>query len=322
MLGIALPAILAIEFIDPTMNLGQWQAAAFQAEGIANRHGGVYWYLTLLCGFWVLFSSQLGGMDGIGRRWSDMIWTGSQPERESNTARFVWMATAAIVGIGLIVMWFSESPLSGTQLPLVAAFLFGVPTAIWVIRQIAARMQVEHLEARVLTPLTLIYLVSVLGCVAMSALKIGQSIEPDGAVTMLVEWRTTVTVFLLGTAWLVGSAFVLARNMPPHNVYKIYYLIIGMYITWCCIAMQIARPLTMILIMSNIAGFLLAVTALHTLYVNRRFLPPALQPRWWKQLALLACSGWYFFMSFMALDARVNTQVGFSIRGWFASWFA
>jgi hypothetical protein len=52
-----------------------------------------------------------------------------------------------------------------------------------------------------------------------------------------------------------------------------------MYITWICIAMQITTPLTMILISSNIGGFLVAVTALHTLYVNRRFLPRVLRPR-------------------------------------------
>lgn len=80
--------------------------------------------------------------------------------------------------------------------------------------------------------------------------------------------------------------------------------------------MQIAAPLTMILIMSNIAGFLLAVTALHTLYVNRRFLPHVLRPRWWKQLALLACAGWYLFMSFMTLDAHLAEQIGFSPLAW------
>jgi hypothetical protein len=91
-----------------------------------------------------------------------------------------------------------------------------------------------------------------------------------------------------------------------------------MYVTWFCIAMQIAAPLTMILIASNIGGFLLAVTALHTLYVNRRFLPLPLRPRWWKQRALLACAGWYLFMSFMALDARLAKQFGFSLLAWFA----
>jgi hypothetical protein len=151
---------------------------------------------------------------------------------------------------------------------------------------------------------------------------VDQSAGPDGEVTMLVGWNTTVKVFLFGTAWLVGSAFILARDMQPHNVYKIYYLVVGMYVTWCCIAMQLATPLTMILIASNIGGFLLAVTALHTLYVNRRFLPRMLRPPWWKQLALLACAGWYFFMSFMALDARLVKQIGFSPLEWLKSWGA
>jgi hypothetical protein len=177
-------------------------------------------------------------------------------------------------------------------------------------------MKAEHVETRVLTPLVILYFVTVLSCVGLSALKVGQEVGADGAMTMLVGWSTTVKVFLFGTAWLVGSAFILARDMPPHNVYKIYYLVIGMYVTWFCIAMQIATPLTMILIASNIGGFLLAVTAIHTLYVNRRFLPHALRPRWWKQLALLACAGWYSFMSFMALDAHLVRQVGFSPLEW------
>ncbi len=314
MLGIALPAILAVEFIDPSRNLGQWQAAAFQAEGIASRYGAVFWYLTLVCGFWVLFSSQLGSMDAIGRRWSDMIWTGSQPERTARGSRPVWSATAGLVGLGLLGAWWLAF-LSAPRLLLATAFVYGVPAAIWAVRRLAASVRADRLEARVLTPLVLIYLFSVLGCIALSALRVGQTVGADGSLSMWVEWRTTVSVFVFGTAWLVGSAFILARHMPPHNVYKIYYLIIGMYITWCSIAMQIARPLTMILIMSNIAGFLLAVSALHTLYVNRRFLPSALQPRWWKQLALLGCSGWYFFMSFMALDARLDAQLGWSLRG-------
>jgi hypothetical protein len=38
--------------------------------------------------------------------------------------------------------------------------------------------------------------------VALSALKVGQSVGPDGPVTVLVGWDTTVKVFLFGTAWL------------------------------------------------------------------------------------------------------------------------
>jgi hypothetical protein len=184
------------------------------------------------------------------------------------------------------------------------------------VRGIAARLRAEEVEPRVLKPLAVLYFITVLGCALLSALKVGQVIGPDGAATMLVEWSTTVKVIVFGTAWLIGSAFILARDMPPHDVYKIYYLVLGIYITWICIAMQITTPLTMILISSNIGGFLVAVTALHTLYVNRRFLPRVLRPRWWKQVALLACASWYLFMSVMALDAHLTRQTGFSPLQW------
>ena len=366
-LGIALPAILAIEFIDPTLNLGDWQAAAFQAEGIAREYGVVFWYLTFLCGFWVLFSSQLVSLDAIGRLWTDMIWTGSRPGREARGIDALWVGLAASVGIILLtglapevmslpanvifsaalvvalVMWIAglwtwpvlilvasvasagtlscyaiarAKGISGGQLLLLALFLYGVPAAVWCVQRIAQRMKAEEVETRLLVPLVIVYATSVLVPVAMSALQVG----PDGEVTLLVGWHTTVKIFLFGTAWLVGSAFLLARNLQPHDVYKIYYLVVGMYVTWSCIAMQIAAPLTMVLIASNIAGFLLAVTSLHTFYVNRRFLPRALRPHWWKQLALLACAGWYFFLSFMALDARLADRVGFSPVKWLKTW--
>jgi hypothetical protein len=315
LLGMALPAILAIEFIDPARNLGHWQAAAFQAEGIARRHGSVFWYLTLLCGFWVLFSSVLVGVDGVGRLWSDMIWTGSQPGRKGRGVQPLYAGLGVSFGAVLFIS-FVTGALSLSSFLLAVVFLCGIPAVLWAVGALAARLKRNEVEKRVLKPLVMLYAVTVLSCILLSALKIGQSVGPDGAVVMLVEWRTTVRVFVFGTIWLLGSAFILARDMPPHDVYKIYYLVLGVYITWICIAMQITTPLTMILISSNIGGFLVAVTALHTLYVNRRFLPHALRPRWWKQLALLACASWYLFMSFMALDAHLSRQTGFSPLQW------
>jgi len=314
-LGMMLPAILAIEFIDPTRNLGQWQAAAFQAEGIASKHGSVFWYLTLLCGFWVLFSSVLVGVDSVGRLWSDMIWTGSQPGRRGNGTRAWYVGLAALVG-AVLLSGLMFRVLSRHHFLLAIVFLAGVPVVLWVVHAIAARLKAEERETRMLRPLVGLYFATVLSCALLSALEVGQSVAPDGTVTMLVEWSTTVKVFVFGTAWLIGSAFILARTMPPHDVYKIYYLVLGVYITWICIAMQITTPLTMILISSNIGGFLVAVTAFHTFYVNRRFLPQVLRPRWWKQLALLACASWYLFMSFMALDAHLTKQTGFSPLQW------
>lgn len=315
LLGMALPAILAVEFIDPTRNMGQWQAAAFQAEGIAQRHGSIFWYLTLLCGFWVLFSSVLVATDAVGRLWSDMIWTGSQPNRAGQGVRILSLGFGVTLGVLLLGSWLLGN-LASNDLLVTLIFLGGIPAALWLVHFLAARLKTEEVEARVFKPLVIVYAVTVYSCVALSALKVGHSIGPDGVPTQLVEWSTTVQVFAFGAAWVFGSAFFLARAMSPHDVYKIYYLVLGVYITWMCIAMQITTPLTMILISSNIGGFLVAVTALHTLYVNRRFLPQALRPRWWKQLVLLGCTGWYLFMSFMALDAHMTKLINVSPLRW------
>jgi hypothetical protein len=225
------------------------------------------------------------------------------------------LGLALMIGAG-ILYGFAVEFLSVSSVFLAVVFLCGIPLALWFVRRVRERLKAAAVEARVLKPLVILYAVTVLSCIVLSAFQVGQSVGPDGAATNLVEWSTTVKVFIFGAVWVLGSAFILARDMPPHDVYKIYYLVLGVYITWICIAMQIATPLTMILISSNIGGFLVAVTALHTLYVNRRFLPSALRPRWWKQLALLACTAWYLFMSFMALDAHLTKQTGFSPLQW------
>ncbi|MDE0502432.1 MAG: hypothetical protein OXI86_00005, partial [Candidatus Poribacteria bacterium] len=74
--GMALPAMLTISFVPAGQAIDEWSAAAFQAEGLAAKGGQIFWYLTLLCGFWVLFSTQLGSVDSVPRRYTDIIWTG------------------------------------------------------------------------------------------------------------------------------------------------------------------------------------------------------------------------------------------------------
>ena len=72
-LGLSLPAMLTIAFVPLGQEVDQWSAAAFQAGGLAQKAGPIFGYLTLLCGFWVLFSTQLGGVDGVPRSYTDTI---------------------------------------------------------------------------------------------------------------------------------------------------------------------------------------------------------------------------------------------------------
>lgn len=75
-LGMGLPALMTLQFVPAGQVMDPWSSAAFQAEGIARVGGQALWYLTLLCGFWILYSTQLGLVDGVARRWTDIFWTG------------------------------------------------------------------------------------------------------------------------------------------------------------------------------------------------------------------------------------------------------
>ena len=49
----------------------------------------------------------------------------------------------------------------------------------------------------------------------------------------------------------------------------------------------------MIIVSATIGGYQLVITAIHTLYVNRKFLPKEIQPPIWKQVGLGLCAGFY-----------------------------
>jgi len=76
-----LPALLVIQFVKPGSDLGGWAVAAHIADALSQVWGRPFWYLTLLCGIWILFGSQLGIMDGVVRMATDNLWMGSQRVR-------------------------------------------------------------------------------------------------------------------------------------------------------------------------------------------------------------------------------------------------
>ena len=85
---------------------------------------GIYWYLTLLCGFLVLAPSQVSSMDGIIRRWTDVIWTGLPVLRKlgGNKVKLVYYFLLTLYGIwGMGVLMLMPNPLTMVK---VAGVLF------------------------------------------------------------------------------------------------------------------------------------------------------------------------------------------------------
>jgi hypothetical protein len=72
-IGLALPALITVQFVLAGTQVGGFNVAVLQAQGIAEAWGPAFWFLTLLTGFWILFSSQLGLTDIFARMVTNML---------------------------------------------------------------------------------------------------------------------------------------------------------------------------------------------------------------------------------------------------------
>ncbi|MGH9722659.1 MAG: Nramp family divalent metal transporter [Bryobacteraceae bacterium] len=114
MLGMALPSMVSYEFLRGGKVAEGHAVAAMTAQGIAARHGEVFWYLTLLCGFVILAPSVVSTVDGISRRWTDVIWIGSRRLRhlEGNQVKYVYYTILTLYAMwGLVALKLTPNPL-------------------------------------------------------------------------------------------------------------------------------------------------------------------------------------------------------------------
>jgi hypothetical protein len=145
-LGMALPCMMSLEFIRNATVTGD-RVAAMTAEGIALRYpsfGGLFWILTLLCGFLVLAPGQVSVCDQIARRWTDMIWTASPRVKRlgQGEVRYLYYGILFAYGIwGLFVLWL----LPALQIAKIGAVLGNVALGV-------SSLQALYVNRRLLPP--------------------------------------------------------------------------------------------------------------------------------------------------------------------------
>lgn len=126
-LGMGLPALMTLQYVAgaPAEQLSnQWAVAALQAEGMRKAAGNLWFYLTLINGFWILFSTQLGQMEAFVRTVTDILWTGSSAVRNwrGGDVRAVYYGALAVFVIwGCIAMNLAQPFI----LILLGAFISG-----------------------------------------------------------------------------------------------------------------------------------------------------------------------------------------------------
>ncbi len=132
-IGVALPAMLSVEFLQRGTEADKWNMAAMTANGVQEQVanppdnvlvsalgldgvlsgtavGKIFWALTLFCGFVVLAPSMAATIDGFIRRWVDVFWTASAKLREMDPSfiRHVYFRVLVAYGVfGFIMLWIN-----------------------------------------------------------------------------------------------------------------------------------------------------------------------------------------------------------------------
>ena len=92
-IGLALPAMLSVQFLPFGTQSDDWSMAVMTAGGVretvtldSNAALGKFcWFMTVFCGFLVLEPTMCATADGIIRRWVDVFWTSSMRMRKMDT---------------------------------------------------------------------------------------------------------------------------------------------------------------------------------------------------------------------------------------------
>ena len=100
------------------------------------------------------------------------------------------------------------------------------------------------------------------------------------------------------------------RDWKTGGIRKIYYGILAVFSVWGVVAIRSASPMKLFTILANVAGMVLVIAGVQIFIVNRRFLPRAVRPPLWREIALLACSAFYAFFSFFVIRSLARSLFG------------
>jgi len=105
-LGMFLNVNLAIALIPAGTELTGYKLGAFQAEHLAAQLWQGLWLLTLLNGFWILFSTHLGNTDVLVRTVADVLWATCPPVRQQRASRIYAGLLLLLTGWALVSISF------------------------------------------------------------------------------------------------------------------------------------------------------------------------------------------------------------------------
>jgi hypothetical protein len=161
-LGMYLNVNLATAIAPPGADLTDVGAGAFQAKYMAERLWPGFWFLALLNGFWILFSTHLGNTDTLVRLVTDIVWSAGAAKRpNANVGRlYTWLLAGFTFWGAITVQWGSAMTLFKALGVIAGPILCLAALQLW-------RVNTSLLPARLRPPLW--RQAALLGCAAFYA---------------------------------------------------------------------------------------------------------------------------------------------------------
>jgi hypothetical protein len=110
-LGMALPALLYVTFLQSGTDIRGLGIAAALAQAVATQKGAIFGGAIAILGVWILFKAQLDILEGMTRGITDILWAGSARIRawRGGDVRVVYYSVLAILSVwGIIAMRLTQ----------------------------------------------------------------------------------------------------------------------------------------------------------------------------------------------------------------------
>ena len=109
-IGLALPAMLSVEFLPRGTVAETWSLAGLTAGGVQARIGGALgdfaWVMVLLCALLVIVPNTTSAADAFIRRWVEVSWTGVRALQRWDPHRIRTLYFAVLGGYFLVGIFF------------------------------------------------------------------------------------------------------------------------------------------------------------------------------------------------------------------------
>ena len=110
-LGMALPALLYVTFVQAGSDIRGLGIAAALAQAVVTQKGAFFGGAIAILGVWILFKAQLDILEGMTRAITDILWTGSSRIRawRGGDVRVVYYTVLAVITAwGIIALRLSQ----------------------------------------------------------------------------------------------------------------------------------------------------------------------------------------------------------------------